>query len=338
MKRKIIVPVSYMGSGSSAVTDLISEFENVNNKCGVFEYVFLHCPNGLFDLEDKLLIGNNALRSDEALHSYLNTMKDLYDKKYWWVGNYKNNIGPGFYERTKKYVNDLTEYKLDNYWYMQEKSNIKMLFLIAMNKLIYYISFKKIHLQKPLRYKPMLLSYVNDEKFYDVSKKYIYDIFDMIDSTGNDILLDQLVLPHNLKRVIKYFNEDTKFIVVDRDPRDVFISNKYIWAKNNEPVPYSTNVEDFCNQYIGMRRIEGVVKDSNNILRIHFEDLIYDYESTKNRIIKFLGFESKKHVNKFVRFNPELSIKNTKLFMNDKYSDEVKIIEKKLNEYLYFDN
>ena len=41
MKRKIIVPVSYMGSGSSAVTDLISEFENVNNKCGVFEYVFL---------------------------------------------------------------------------------------------------------------------------------------------------------------------------------------------------------------------------------------------------------------------------------------------------------
>ena len=64
--RNIIVPASYMGSGSSAVTDLISEFKNVNNEYGNFEYVFLHCPNGVFDLEDKLLIGNNALRSDEA--------------------------------------------------------------------------------------------------------------------------------------------------------------------------------------------------------------------------------------------------------------------------------
>ena len=28
----------------------------------------------VFDLEDKLLIGNNAIRSDEALHSFLSTI------------------------------------------------------------------------------------------------------------------------------------------------------------------------------------------------------------------------------------------------------------------------
>ena len=81
--RKIIVPVSYMGSGSSAITDFVKEFENVNNEYGYLEYVFLHCPNGLFDLEDKLLIGNNALRSDEAIHSFLSRMKEFYDKKFW---------------------------------------------------------------------------------------------------------------------------------------------------------------------------------------------------------------------------------------------------------------
>ena len=75
--RKVIIPLSYMGSGSSAVTDLISEFANVNNKYGSFEYVFLHCPNGVFDLEDKLLIGNNSLKSDEAIHTFLKTMKEL---------------------------------------------------------------------------------------------------------------------------------------------------------------------------------------------------------------------------------------------------------------------
>ena len=71
---KIIVPTGYMGSGSSAITDLLTELEGYDADTGTFEYVFLHCPNGLFDLEDKLLKGNNALRSDEALHSFKKTI------------------------------------------------------------------------------------------------------------------------------------------------------------------------------------------------------------------------------------------------------------------------
>lgn len=334
MGRKIIVPVSYMGSGSSAITDLISEFENVNNKCGTFEYVFLHCPNGLFDLEDKLLVGNNALRSDEALHTFYNTMKDLYDKKYWWVGRYKSNVGIDFLKCTEEFVNNLVDYKLDNYWYYQENNNLKMLFHVFLNKIIYYLSFKKIRLKKPLLYNGMLLSYVDADKFYEKSKKYLYNIFEIIDSK-NDLLLDQLILPHNLNRINKYFDKDARFIVVDRDPRDVFISNKYIWLKEGNPVPYSTNVEVFCEQYRKMRLIEKKIEDKK-IMRIHFEDLIYDYENTKKKLIKFLNFESKKHINKLKRFNPEVSIKNTRLFDNEKYSCESKIIEEKLREYLYF--
>ena len=40
--RKIIISTGYMGSGSSAITDLVSEFEDVNNKHRDFEYIFLH--------------------------------------------------------------------------------------------------------------------------------------------------------------------------------------------------------------------------------------------------------------------------------------------------------
>ena len=86
---QLVVPISYMGSGSSAITDLVSEIKGYEAQNDTFEYVFLHCPNGVFDLEDKLLVGNNALRSDEALHSFCDTMKQLYDKKWWCVGNYK---------------------------------------------------------------------------------------------------------------------------------------------------------------------------------------------------------------------------------------------------------
>jgi len=95
-KNKVIVPTGYMASGSSVITDLVSEFDGFESARGSFEYVFLHCPNGVFDLEDKLLIGNNAIRSDEALHSFYNTMKQLYHKKYWWVGHYNQIVGKDF--------------------------------------------------------------------------------------------------------------------------------------------------------------------------------------------------------------------------------------------------
>ena len=54
--KKIIVPTGYMGSGSSAVTDLLKEYPVLNTKNSDFEFVFLHAPNGVFDLENKLLI------------------------------------------------------------------------------------------------------------------------------------------------------------------------------------------------------------------------------------------------------------------------------------------
>ncbi len=332
--KKIIIPLSYMGSGSSAVTDLVSEFENVNNKFGSFEYVFLHCPNGVFDLEDKLLTGNNALRSDEALHQFLKTMKNLFDKKYYWVGNYNKIISPNFYQRCIQYVDELTDFKLDNYWYIQENTNLIMGFKLAIRKVLYYISFKKINLKKPLLYKTMYLSYPNEIKFYQISKKFINDVFAMIDNGDDDLLLDQLLLPHNLFRAENYFDDNVKMIVVDRDPRDVFISNKYNWGLENCGVPYSYDVKTFCEQYKKIRLTEKKY-NNKNVLKIHFEDLIYNYEKTLKKIIEFLGYENKKHILKKQRFNPDKSIVNTQLFNNEKYLEESKYIAKELKEYLY---
>ena len=332
--RKIIIPLSYMGSGSSAVTDLISEFANVNNTYGYFEYVFLHCPNGVFDLEDKLLVGNNALKSDEAIHTFLKTMKNLFDKKYYWVGNYNKIIGPDFYNRCVQYTNELIDFKLDNYWYIQENTNFRMGIILAIRKILYYLSFKKINLKKPLLYDTMYLSYPDKDKFYNVTKKFIKDVFNMIDDGKDDLLLDQLLLPHNLFRAKNYFDDNVKMIVVDRDPRDVFISNKYAWRYKHDGVPYSYDVKEFCEQYKKIRLIEKEYQNKN-VLKIHFEDLIYKYDETLDVIIKFLGFENREHILKKKKFNPEKSIVNTQLFNNPKYMKEAKYIEKELKEYIY---
>lgn len=335
MKNNIIVPIGYMGSGSSAITDLVSEFKGYEAKAGTFEYVFLHCPNGLFDLEDKLLVGNNTLRSDEALHSFYDTMKQMYDKKYWWVGHYKDIVGEKFLPATKEFVDGLIQCKPDFYWYYQENVNAKMYFKLVLNKLVSIATLKKVSLKKPLLYSEIWLSYVKPEEFYVKARTYLSEIFDMLGVNDQNIILDQLLLPQNVNRIDNYFESNLKAFVVSRDPRDVFIINKYIWSARKEPVPFSTEVEEFCMQYRLLREMEKYT-ESDKVLYVRFEDLIYKYEDTVQYIMKFLGLTAADHIRKMEKFSPDVSINNTQLFRaNEKYIEEGKRIEELLPEYIY---
>ncbi len=331
---KIIVPTGYMGSGSSAITDLVDGIESVDVSRNTFEYVFLHCPNGVFDLEDKLLIGNNAVRSDEALHNFHRTMKQLYDKKYWWVGHYKEHVGTEFWKETEKYIKELTEFELDYYWYYQENVVAKMVPALIKNKILKRIPGARKYVRKPLAYTPMWVSYMTPEKFYEVTQNYLYRIFDLMGKQEKSIVLDQLLLPFNLFRFQNYFKDDVEVFVVERDPRDVFLSNKYYWNKTEDVVPYPSDVNQFCDYYEKLRKMEKPA-ESSHIHRIHFEDLIYKYDETVRTVYSILGIETDIHSAK-IKFRPEKSINNTQLFLREeKYAKECKVIEERLGRYLY---
>lgn len=335
MKNKIIVPTGYMGSGSSAITDLLGEMEGIDVSRGTFEFVFLHCPNGLFDLEDKLLIGNNAVRSDEAIHSFYYTMKQLYDKKYWWVGHYKDNVGEDFLKITDEFIKKITDFETPYYWYYQENVTYKMLPQLILNKILAKIPGGKKHIKKALRYSPMLLSFINPDEFYKCSKEYLYKVLERMGKDKKHIVLDQLLLPFNLFRIENYFEDDLEVFVVERDPRDVFISNKYYWSKNNELVPYPTDVKKYCEYYRKLRDMETKVENPH-VHRIKFEDMVYKYDETVAKILEILSLDEAMHKGKKTLFVPEISIKNTQLFnMNSRYKDESSYIEACLREYLY---
>lgn len=333
---KLIIPTGYMGSGSSAITDLISEIEGYDADTGSFEYVFLHCPNGVFDLEDKLLYGNNALRSDEALHSFQRTMKQLFDKKYWWVGHYNVNLTPKFMEYTEEYIDSLVEYRPEYYWYYQENADARMICKLILKKLVTVLTFGKIQMKKPLVYEDLLLSYVQPEEFYEKTRRYLGKLWKELGVNQRNVILDQLLLPFNLFRFEHYFQKDeAKVFVVDRDPRDVFIINKYIWSKQNNPIPYPVDVHEFCKCYKNLRKTEKEAT-SEEILRIHFEDMVYRYDETVEKILAHLGESGEKHTKRQTAFDPNRSIENTQLFLSDeKFYEEVKIIEQELQEYLY---
>lgn len=215
--KKIIVPTGYMGSGSSAITDLISEFKDCQNEFKTYEYVLLHCPNGLFDLEDKLLIGNNAIRSDEAIRSFENQMQKLYNKKFWWVGNYQKIISPDFMKITKEYINKIQEFNFPGYWYTHEEVNAKMFFKLLIRKPLKILTMNKVRFNKILKYSDgMRISYVDSKKFYEESHKYIYKViekykntFDRINKIDlkNNLLNNKLPIKNIIKSII---NKDFK--------------------------------------------------------------------------------------------------------------------------------
>ena len=198
-------------------------------------------------------------------------------------------------------------------------------------RVIKRIIFKKTTKPKQVQ---LEMSMVASDDFYEKSRKFILNVIKEISDKEEYIVLDQLLLPHNLNIIDNYKIEELFPIIISRDPRDVFIMNKYFWKPRNQEVPYPTDVKEFCNYYKMMRENE---KKTNTLaLRLNFEDLVLNYEETKQDIENFIGIDSVHHKAKFEYFNPAISVNNLQVYnRDDKYREEVEMIELELSEYLY---
>ena len=338
MKNQIVVPTGYMGSGSSAITDLISEIEGYYSENGSYEYILMHCPDGIFDLEDKLLNGNNCIRSDEAIHRFQICMNELYQKKFYWPGGYQKKISEDFIIYCCNFIQNLNPIEIrDTYWYFQEKpSGIKMYMVHVLRKLFKKLGFYKTLINVPLQYQNMQVVIPDEKKFFHEARVLLENIYNDLGYASKNLILDQFLLPHNLFRIKNYFDDSLRVFVVDRDPRDVFILNKYFWKEQKCPVPYPLQVDEFCRMYKAVRESERIVSDTR-ILRLHFEDLVFNYEQVLSKIYLFLGIEAEAHEKyKRTKFNPDISVNNTMLFKKGEFDfQEMNVIEKKLSDYLY---
>lgn len=178
-----------------------------------------------------------------------------------------------------------------------------------------------------------LCSYPTEEKFLDCTRRYIDRLFSETnkENKGN-IIVDQIVPASNVNHYLRYFN-DIKVFVVDRDPRDIYILEKYVWKGSVVP---TESVEIFCQWFEYTRRHRKSENYNENVMFVQFEDLIYKYEETVSKIEKYLGFSAEDHVNKFKSLDPKRSINNTRMWEKLNIDRrEVEYIEEKLKDYLY---
>lgn len=329
---KLLTCASYYGTGSSAVTNLIDECDNVHDM-GDYEFRFVQDPDGICDLEYNLVLNNHRHNSCFALKRFEKKVDFLAGNKF--IKKYNRFFGDNWKILSKEYINNLIDAEYKGYWHEDLIAKGKFAYFIerTVNK-IYHMFARKSERNLDI----VMRNYTNyvtnpGDKFYSATKEYIDKLFMSANKSNKEfVMADQLVPPTNTMRYLQYFN-DLKVVCVERDPRDLYLLEKRIWKGSIVP----KDVQDFCIWYKATRaHRENEKDDPTKILRVQFEDMIYDYENTKNKILDFCGIDAEHHTKKKTIFNPEISIKNTKVF--ERFDDEkenIKYIEQELAKYLY---
>lgn len=326
---KVITCASFFGSGSSALTDLVSEYSTVKNMTD-FEFRFLYDLDGIGDLEYHLCWNHDRNNSGSSIKRFQKMVNfnsgTFFNRRYekFFDGKYK--------ELSLAYIRELVELEYDGWWLYD---------LYDKGKFYYYVSIIRSHLIRKitrgkmdiLRKEKTLCSHPTNEKFLKATRNYITALLEAANTEGLPYIeLDQIVPSENIDFYLRYFNEDVYVFVIDRDPRDIFISNKYYW--NDHVAPKEPN--QFCEWFLYTRN-HGFKNEykNKNIIRLNFEDLLFNYEDVVKKIEETTGLNKNDHKEMFQKLNPKRSVHNTQLWKKLDVTDEISIIEEKLKDYLY---
>ncbi len=319
-------------TGSGAVYDLLKEYTGLKIAKD-YEISFLYRPDGLQDLQYHLMHPVRFFSSDYALLRFNNIIKSFFNvhPELWGLKSYKP-----IYELTEKYLDSLVDVKWQGWWSHDicNMNGFSLLLYRLLNKITSPFPSLNIRMQRSLYYRDMYLS-VKPESFLITTQKYLEDLFLILgyDIDKETVVLNQPFSADNPSASYAFFKA-AKAIVVDKDPRDLYIMLKRESFRDCAWTP-TEKVEDFVNYYKLLRRNYTDINREHDLL-IKFEDLVYEYDKSVTAIEKYIGVDSNTHINPKKFFNPKKSINNTQLFR--KYPEmgkDIDYIEKKLDEYLF---
>ena len=324
----MIISVSGTGAtGASAVVGLL-EACNIQSYKYTVEFQLLIEPDGILDLYHFLVEDTRRLSCSTAIGRFRD---NIYSSRNRSIAKATNNE---FYKISEDYIDSITQISwmgrsgmdpVDQQAFLD--SSKFRLFNIAIRKFLRLFNPKQVW--PP--YKERYFSILDDIEFKAKTQDYIKKLFLVSGFDLNKpILLEQLFPTTDPLEGSEFFDDDVRSVVVERDPRDLFIHTNFFSRQNCGFMPNSGNVNDFIIYYKDLHRNR--VEDSR-VKYVQFEDLIFKYEDTSKELMDWLGLEEcggKSH------FDPRKSINNTKMFVNyPELAKDIEIIETELSDYLY---
>lgn len=337
-----VAVTGYYCTGSSAIIDLLKEYNNVSIASPIdsdYEHMAFYTQGALYDLSSILLSDNrSAYGSDMAINGFLDAAKRLNDNDFGWYGSYKKYYGNQYMEAVQTFINTIS-YKKDRRSAAHTKY-VRFSLIKAVMQIIAKILYKRPITSFGKKFvfddKDSYFSMPTREEFCEAAKHYTQSYLKMCSKEAEINLFDHLLWPQQTDSIFDFMPDALKVIVVDRDPRDLYLLNKYYWHRppvsTSKPY-YPTEPAAFISEW---RRTVSRNIENDRVLVIHFEDLIYNYRDTVLRIEAFLDIDDKNHSAPYSKFEPERSIENTQVFtLSEEWKREVEQIAHELEDYLY---
>lgn len=329
----IIGTCGFCSTGSSAVSDYLKEFDE-NQVADRWEFTIVYLPDGLEDLDYHL---NQNINRDDSCCIAIPRFRRF-------MQNYESQI-VRLSGMTKPEVRKITDDFIDSIVQLRWKScrrSDSLLFptkfyRIVGRKLMHdrIIPFlnKSVHRDFVIWPNRILEVSIRPDDFLRKSQIFVHNLLQAYGADfSKNIVLDQPFIGNDPAKSLKYFG-DAVAIVVDRDPRDNYIFSREVLAKKGRFMP-SDNVEEFVAYYKLMRHNQPYQQPNDLILRLNFEDMVYDYDNATEKVRSFCHLPE--NPRPFTIFDPKLSINNTQLILKfPEYKKDVEYIERMLPEYLF---
>lgn len=323
----IVGTCGFGSTGSSAVSDYLIEFE-LFQVLDRMEFTWVSGVDGLIDLD--FHINHPHLRTADSIIA-LYRYKKRVEKS---LRGYRKSgkVDPQeLYNSSEKFINSITQLKWN--WYLSDNpSKLSVFARRVSQKMIAKVEKKRWRQVNWWPLKEISFS-VRPENFDTAAKTHVKEVLSAFGAKfDKPIVLDQPFSGNNPQACFKYF-DDPYAIVVDRDPRDLYVfANTQLYGINHF-MPISP-VEDFVKYYRALRDDQPYKESNDRILCIKFEDLIYHYEETTKRIRVFLRLPE--NPNPKSVFDPSISMPNTQLWKRfPQFIKDIEYIEKALPEYLF---
>ncbi len=324
---KKIAIAGYHFTGCGVIDDLFREFDNVAQPTSECESRFLQDADGVADLEYHLVKNPHRLKINLAIERFLRYCK--YRSR-----DYERIYGTGWYKMCEDYVDSLIKFNFTGYniRHLDERSPYYSLYI----RLMYHLQQfkpKKYRHSSSYNYLPnekMYHAMPSEEEFLEKTKDFTNRLADSMitNKKAEFVMIDQMFAGNNPDLYLRYA-DDVKAFVVDRDPRDLYIN---FLKREDHMLP--TDPYQYCEYFRDIRKPLG--KTNPNVMYLMIEDMIYHYDVMVPKVCDFVGIDKSHHVFPKKYFNPSVSIKGTRTWEQfPQYSEQTKIIEKELSEYLY---
>ncbi len=328
--KRILDLSGFVYSGKSAVSDILREVDGFCVPPSEQEFDLLRIPGGLVDLKHAALDWS-PVRSDAAFHRFERVARvagrvlPLHRKFF------ENNLAyqaryPDYFAVLERFLRDIVLLRWNTPWpYTMFTDNPWQIFLRKVSGRFGVIKLRDLclidaenFLQRAREFTNGLLwSAVDAARFHTVVVHNSLEAFDParnLDLYGN-----------------------AKCIVVDRDPRDIYATALVIAPGQPDRLNRYLNICAGHDVGLFIRRFNlhrSNVRESPDVLRLHFEDLVRDYDRSVQSIIGFLGVEPAAHVRRMQCFDPGKSGRNVGMWKQErfrKYWKDCELIGSKCN-------